>query len=213
MSEVALSAPAPEDEPEKVTAKKAKAARRQYDLSVMDAEQPQLVALVAWMLSIPGISYDGIAKQANMAWETVAAIAKRGYQVNEWRQKTADTLALVIEASLPGMLKKAATGKLNPFEFKQLVDAWGTLSAQASVRTEHTININISQAEADLMKIVDVGHSKPALLYETIASGLQQGMGFSEQKVHALPSSADQPAPPDGIGDCEESGVNSEPDA
>jgi hypothetical protein len=115
MSTLTITSPEDEepDEPEKATAKKAKAARRQYDLSVMDAEQPQLVRLVAWLLSIPGMSYDGIAKQANMAWETVAAIAKRGYDVREWRTKTADTLSLVIEASLPGMLKRAAGGKLS----------------------------------------------------------------------------------------------------
>lgn len=190
------------DEPENQGGKE-KATRRKYDLSVMDAEQPQLVRLVAWMLSIPGMSYDGIAKQANMAWETVAAIAKRGYDVREWRQKTADTLSLVIEASLPGMLKKAAQGKLNAFEFKQLVDAWGQLAAQATVRSEHTINIKIDTLTAQLESMMDVSQGRPTLVYET------RVIGSESQKVHALPASTDQPAVPDGIGECEEMGVNS----
>lgn len=169
-----------------------KKARGNYDLSVMERDNPRLVAIVAWLLTIPGMSWRVAAKQAGMAWRTVAAIAaRRTADMAEFRHRSAQMIALVLEASGPGLLKRAVDGKLNAFEFKQLVDAWGILSAQASVRVEHTINLNVTQAEADLMRIVDVGSRN---ITQGACHNLVEVMGSESQKVHALPAPAD-PAP------------------
>ncbi len=185
---------------------KEKKARREYDLSVMEAEQPQLVRLVAWLITIPGMSWHAIEKRAGMAWETVAAIAARNYDVQEWRTKAADMVALVLQAAGPGLLKRAAAGKLNAFEFKQLVDAWSQLSAQATVRHEHTINVTVTSAEANLMRMIDgKATTVQSLLYENNPTGLvgnqkeADWMGSEPQKTPALPDSAEIQPPGDPV--------------
>ncbi len=190
---------------------KEKKARGNYDLSRLDK---RVISLVSWLITIPGLDWKTISKQAGMAWEAVAAIAKlRSEDQAEFRHRSGVMISLVLEAAGPGLLKRAAAGKLNAFEFKQLVDAWANLSAQATVRSEHTINITVTQAESELMRMID--GKEPTIasrLYDTFPTGLvgiqakeAEVMGSHSQKVHALPASTAVPTDPDPVGNSEES--------
>lgn len=107
--------------------------RGQYDVTRMQQRQPQLVNLIAWLISLPGMTYDAIAKACGpgVCWETVAAIAAtRKTAIREFKLRMADKLGAVLEAALPGMLQRAAEGKLNPLEFKLLTESWLQLSGE-----------------------------------------------------------------------------------
>ncbi len=196
---------------------KEKRVRGKYDLSRFDK---RVIALVSWLITIPGLDWKTISKQAGMAWEAVAAIAAlRSEDQAEFRHRSGVMISLVLEAAGPGLLKRAAAGKLNAFEFKQLVDAWANLSAQATVRSEHTINITVTQAESELMRMIDVkAPTASARLYDTDRhrlTGVEEAevMGSDEQKVSTLaalpaPDPA-QPAGPDAVRESEETPPNS----
>jgi hypothetical protein len=112
---------------------KEEALRGNYDVTRLQRDHPQLVSLITWLVSLPGMTYQAIAKQAGIGWESVAAIAAtRKSSIREFKLRMADTLALVLEAAAPGLLAKAAKGALTPLEFKLLTDAWLLLAGEAT---------------------------------------------------------------------------------
>lgn len=112
--------------------------RGQYDVTRIAEKAPELVKLVTWLLSLPGMKMDVIAKHAGIAWETVAAIAAtRQESIREFKLRQSKMVALVLDAAGPGLLARAAKGKLTAFEFKLLVDAFQQLSGEGHlVRVE-----------------------------------------------------------------------------
>jgi len=119
--------------------------RGQYDVTRIAEKAPELVQLVTWLLSLPGMKMDVIAKHAGIAWETVAAIARtREESIREFRGRLSRELQLVIEAATPGLLAKAAEGKLSALDFKLLVDAWQQLSGEG-----HLVRVEEGRAAVD----------------------------------------------------------------
>lgn len=112
--------------------------RGKYDVTRMEAREPHLVKLIAWLLSIPGMTQQAIAKQAGVAWELVAAIAAtRQESIREFKLRQSKMVGLVLDAAGPGLLERAAKGKMTAFEFKLLVDAFQQLSGEGHlVRVE-----------------------------------------------------------------------------
>lgn len=111
-----------------------KALRGHYDVSVLQRDNPQLVNLITWLLSLPGMTIQAIAESSGMAWESVAAIqARNKVPIREFKLRACDKLALVLDASFGGLMKQAAEGKIKAFDFKLLVDAWQQLSGEGHV--------------------------------------------------------------------------------
>lgn len=107
--------------------------RGKYDVTRLTAKNPQLVNLITWLISLPGMTYDAIAKACGpgVCWETVAAIAAtRKESIREFKLRMSAQLGAVLEAAMPGMLKRAAEGKLTPLEFKLLTESWLQLSGE-----------------------------------------------------------------------------------
>lgn len=105
--------------------------RGHYDVSRLERDHKQLVDLVTWLLSLPGMTIQAIAEASGMAWESVAAIqATQRKSIREFKLRAADKLALVLDASFGGLMKRAAEGKITAFDFKLLVDAWLQLSGE-----------------------------------------------------------------------------------
>lgn len=118
--------------------------RGKYDTQRLERDKPELVRLIAWLLSIPGMTYQAIAKQSGLAWESVAAIAAtRQESIREFKLRQSKLVSLVLDAAQPGLLKRAADGKLTAFEFKLLVDAFQQLSGEGHlVRVEDVRPVN-----------------------------------------------------------------------
>ncbi len=175
---------------------KEKKARGKYDLSRLDK---RVIALVSWLITIPGLDWKTISRQAGMAWEAVAAIAAlRSEDQIEFRHRSAVAISLVLEAAGPGLLKRATAGKLNAFEFKQLVDAWASLSTQLPQRPEHSMTISMTGPAADLEAMLERmtdgrTHTPSKRLYDSGRlglSGVEEAvvMGSDEQKVSIVPA-------------------------
>ena len=109
-------------------------ARGRYDAS----RTPEPIKrLVCFLLAVPGMKWDQIAKTAGIAWETVAAISRhRPDAIREFKGRLAGNLALIIEAATPGLLEKATQGKVTPFELKLLTETWALLAGEATSRHE-----------------------------------------------------------------------------
>lgn len=108
--------------------------RGRYDVSRLERDHPQLVQLVAWLLSLPGMTHKAIAEAAGISWESVAAIAAtRRESIREFKLRQAAKLGLVLDAALGGLLAKAAEGKLSALDFKLLSDAWLQMSGEGQL--------------------------------------------------------------------------------
>lgn len=105
--------------------------RGKYDVTRMRMKHPQLVNLITWLLSLPGMSLEAIAEAAGISWESVAAIQAAGIKpIREFKLRTSERLGLILEAALPGLLKRAAEGKMTALEFKLLTESWLQLSGE-----------------------------------------------------------------------------------
>lgn len=117
--------------------------RGRYDVTRLEREHPQLVNLITWLLSLPGMTHQAIAEACGrgVCWETVAAIAAtRREPIREFKLRQAAKLGLVLDAAQAGLLEKAAAGKLSALDFKLLTDAWLQLSGEGhSVKFEGSI--------------------------------------------------------------------------
>ena len=93
-----------------------------YDVSRLRRLHPQLVSLVEFLLSIPGMEWDVIADRAGMAWESVAAIAKdQAGAIREFKVRNAASIGVCIEAAGPVMLQRIRDGKIDAIQLKVLV--------------------------------------------------------------------------------------------
>lgn len=157
-----------------------KALRGHYDVSVLQRDNEQLVNLITWLLSLPGMSIQGIAQASGMAWESVAAIqALQKKPIREFKLRACEKLSLVIDASFGGLMKRAAEGKITAFDFKLLVDAWLQLSGEG-----HTMKFEGAKPE----------DPKRQAFRQFLEAG--SGMVFEAEsipQIGALPAPSDRP--------------------
>jgi hypothetical protein len=107
------------------------ALRGHYDVTRLTRDHPQLVNLITWLLSLPGMTHNAIATAAGVARETVGAIAaSRREPIRQFKLRQAATLGLVLDAAMGGLMERAAAGKITPFDYKLLVDAGLQLSGE-----------------------------------------------------------------------------------
>jgi hypothetical protein len=107
------------------------ALRGHYDVTRLTRDNPKLVNLITWLLSLPGMTHNAIATAAGVARETVGAIAaSRREPIRQFKLRQAAALGLVLDAAMGGLMERAAAGKISPFDFKLLVDAWLQLSGE-----------------------------------------------------------------------------------
>lgn len=152
-TELGMTVPVAEHEVEALERK----LRGQFDLSRLEQRSPALIRCVEWLLSVPGMGWDTIANNVGISWNTVAAIAsRRGNRIEEFKARNAAAIALILEAAGPGLLAKAKDGKLAPFDYKILVDAFLLLSGEATSRVEHVHRL--APEEEELMRFLS---SKP----------------------------------------------------
>jgi hypothetical protein len=105
-----------------------------YDVTRLERDHPQMVSLIAWLLSLPGMTYQAVAQAAGISWESVAAIsASRRESIREFKLRQAAKLGLVLDAAVGGLMAKAAAGKLSALDFKLLTDAWLQLSGEGQL--------------------------------------------------------------------------------
>ena len=145
-------------------AKASESLRGKYDVSRLRRDHPQLVNLITWLLSLPGMTHQAIAEACGkgVCWETVAAIAASGAEpIREFKLRQAGKLQLVLDAATPGLLAKASQGKLTALDFKLLTDAFLQLSGEG-----HTVRFE-GRNEDD---------PRRARLRQVLASGQSTGM-------------------------------------
>ncbi len=114
----------------------AESLRGQYDVTRLEREHPQLVNLITWLLSLPGMTHQAIAEACGrgVCWETVAAIAAtRREPIREFKLRQAAKLGLVLDAAIGGLMAKAAEGKLSALDYKLLSDAWLQMSGEGNL--------------------------------------------------------------------------------
>lgn len=107
--------------------------RGKYDVTRLERDHPQLVNLITWLLSLPGMTHQAIAEACGkgVCWETVAAIAAtRREPIREFKIRQAARLGLVLDAAIGGLMEKAAAGKLSALDYKVLADAWLQMSGE-----------------------------------------------------------------------------------
>lgn len=105
-----------------------------YDATRAQRDHPELVDLITWLLSLPGMTHQAIAEAAGISWELVSAVAGlRKTSIREFKLRMAGKLALVLEAAAPGLMEKAAAGKLSALDFKLLTDAWLQLAGEGQL--------------------------------------------------------------------------------
>lgn len=154
--------------------------RGKYDVSRLRRDHPQLVNLITWLLSLPGMTYQAIAEACGkgVCWETVAAIAATGAEsIREFKLRQAAKLQLVLDAATPGLMARAAEGKMSALDFKLLTDAFLQLSGEG-----HTVRFEGRQDD----------DPRRARLRQLI-SGSSSGMVF---EAEILPQKADSAALP-----------------
>lgn len=119
--------------------------RGKYDVSRLERDHPQLVNLITWLLSLPGMTHQAIAEACGkgVCWETVAAIAAtRREPIREFKLRQAAKLGVVLDAAIGGLMEKAASGKLTALDYKLLADAWLQMSGEG-----HTMRFEGAQKE------------------------------------------------------------------
>lgn len=107
--------------------------RGKYDVTRLERDHPQLVNLITWLLSLPGMTHQAIAEACGrgVCWETVAAIAAtRRDPIREFKLRQAAKLGLVLDAAIGGLMVKAAEGKLSALDYKLLADVWLQMSGE-----------------------------------------------------------------------------------
>ena len=157
--------------------------RGKYDVSRLRRDHPQLVNLITWLLSLPGMTYQAIAEACGkgVCWETVAAIAATGVQpIREFKLRQAAKLQAVLDAATPGLMARAAEGKMSALDFKLLTDAFLQLSGEG-----HTVRFEGRQDE----------DPRRARLRQLI-SGAPAGMVFEAEILPQKADSAALPLPP-----------------
>jgi hypothetical protein len=144
--------------------------RGKYDVTRLERDHPQLVNLITWLLTLPGMTYQAIAEACGkgVCWETVAAIAtSRREPIREFKLRQAAKLGLVLDAALGGLMVKAAAGKLTALDYKLLSDAWLQMSGEG-----HTMRFEGSKPEdpkrAALREILAGSSSRMVLEAEVI---------------------------------------------
>lgn len=163
--------------------------RGHYDVSRLERDHKQLVDLVTWLLSLPGMTIQAIAEASGMAWESVAAIqATQRKSIREFKLRAADKLALVLDASFGGLMKRAAEGKITAFDFKLLVDAWLQLSGEG-----HTMKFEGSKP-ADpkreaFRRFLEAGPAGMVLDGQTIPQTAALGLPGAVERVEVAPIS------------------------
>lgn len=129
-------------EVEEKVAQLAEGLRGKYDVTRLERDHPQLVNLITWLLSLPGMTHQAIAEACGrgVCWETVAAIAAtRREPIREFKLRQAAKLGLVLDAAIGGLMAKAAAGKLTALDYKLLSDAWLQMSGEGhTMRFEGT---------------------------------------------------------------------------
>ncbi len=166
---------------EEMVAKASESLRGKYDVSRLRRDHPQLVNLITWLLSLPGMTHQAIAEACGkgVCWETVAAIAATGAEsIREFKLRQSAKLQLVLDAATPGLMAKAAQGKLSALDFKLLTDAFLQLSGEG-----HTVRFEGRQED----------DPRRARLREVLASGRDAGMVF---EAEILPQKAEPAALP-----------------
>jgi hypothetical protein len=160
--------------------------RGKYDVSRLERDHPQLVNLITWLLTLPGMTYQAIAEACGkgVCWETVAAIATfRREPIREFKLRQAAKLGLVLDAALGGLMAKAASGKLTALDYKLLSDAWLQMSGEG-----HTMRFEGAKPEdpkrAALREILAGSSSRMVFEAEVIPQ-----MGAAPALV-ALPASS-----------------------
>jgi hypothetical protein len=161
--------------------------RGRYDVTRLERDHPQLVALVAWLLSLPGMTHKAIAEAAGISWESVAAIAAtRRESIREFKLRQAAKLGLVLDAALGGLLEKAAGGKLSALDFKLLSDAWLQMSGEG-----HTLRYEGAREEdprrAELRRMLE---ARPVLPMDTGSAENGQCAAPAGAGLSALPEQA-----------------------
>lgn len=123
-------------EVETAIAERAESLRGKYDVTRLERDHPALVNLITWLLSLPGMTHQAISEACGkgVCWETVAAIAaSRRTSIREFKLRAAAKLQLVLEAAMPGLMQRAAAGKLGALDVKLLTDAFLQLSGEGHV--------------------------------------------------------------------------------
>jgi len=169
---------------EDLVAQASESLRGKYDVSRLRRDHPQLVNLITWLLSIPGMTHQAIAEACGkgVCWETVAAIAATGAEpIREFKLRQAAKLQLVLDAATPGLMAKAAQGKLSALDFKLLTDAFLQLSGEG-----HTVRFEGRQED----------DPRRARIREMLASGGGTGMVFEAEILPQKAESAALPLPP-----------------
>ncbi len=169
---------------EEMVAQASESLRGKYDVSRLRRDHPQLVNLITWLLSLPGMTHQAIAEACGkgVCWETVAAIAAMGAEsIREFKLRQAAKLQLVLDAATPGLMAKAAQGKLSALDFKLLTDAFLQLSGEG-----HTVRFEGRQED----------DPRRARLREVLASGRGSGMVFEAEILPQKAESAGLPLPP-----------------
>lgn len=160
--------------------------RGKYDVSRLRRDHPQLVNLITWLLSLPGMTYQAIAEACGkgVCWETVAAIAATGAEsIREFKVRQAAKLQLVLDAATPGLMARAAEGKMSALDFKLLTDAFLQLSGEG-----HTVRFEGRQDD----------DPRRARLRQLI-SGSSSGMVFEAEILPQKADSAALPLPPASV--------------
>lgn len=158
--------------------------RGKYDVSRLHLKHPQLVNLITWLLSLPGMTYQAIAEACGkgVCWETVAAIAAtRQKPIREFKLRAAGMLQLVLEAAGPGLMQRAAEGKLSALDYKLLTDAYLQLSGEG-----HTVRFEGTQNE----------DPRRTRLRQMISEGGDRGMVFEAEVIPQKAATPAELAPP-----------------
>lgn len=156
---------------EEMVAQASESLRGKYDVTRLRRDHPQLVNLITWLLSLPGMTHQAIAEACGkgVCWETVAAIAATGAEsIREFKLRQAAKIQLMLDAATPGLMAKAAQGKLSALDFKLLTDAFLQLSGEG-----HTVRFEGRQED----------DPRRARLREVLASGRDTGMVFEAEVI------------------------------
>lgn len=160
------------------------AMRGNYDVTRLQRDHPQLVELITWLLSLPGMTWDAIAKAAGISWESVAAIAAAQKEpIREFKLRQAKKLGLVLDATLGGLLQKAARGELSAFDYKMMADAWLQMSGEGqTLRVETTKE---DPKRASFRRFLEGAGASPMVLEaeEISQSGPALGLPSGEGKL------------------------------
>lgn len=159
-------------------------------------DHPQLAGLIACLLTIPGMTFQVIAKMAKVSPSSVAAIAALELPAgHKFRESRAKAIGAILMAAEAGMMAKAIAGKLNALEYKLLVDSYQLFSGGATVVVETRTE---SPTRAELRRLLDVAHEVTALPPSNQPVAIEAGMvQFAEEITSISPLELLPPATAD----------------